>query len=253
MAAPANDPDRGSAVRAGARPRHRTVDRIAAILDLAARHAEGLTLTEFAREVDAPVSSVQGFLNGLVATGYLDEVDRRYTLGPAPYLLNLLAGRRVGPMIPHEVLERLNRESGLTSMLSVAVGQNLFYVDHVSDDPRYAWLAENHVRRSLIQTSAGWVLLADLDSRDLWALLKGLTGDDAALIDAFLAALPAIRETGTCVSPQVSAVADGASVAVRQGGRTVAAVSVIGSVEDITSRQEELTALLREVGETVST
>ena len=69
------------------------IDRVAAILELVARSGAGLTLTAVAKALNAPVSSVHGLLNGLVAVGYLDERDRIYTLGTAPYLLNGIAGR----------------------------------------------------------------------------------------------------------------------------------------------------------------
>ncbi|MCU1513329.1 MAG: IclR family transcriptional regulator, partial [Microbacteriaceae bacterium] len=67
------------------------VDRVAVILDAVARSRQGLTLTELSKAADAPVSSTQGLVNGLVATGFLEERSRSYILGTAPYLLNLLA------------------------------------------------------------------------------------------------------------------------------------------------------------------
>src|ERR671935_2575050 len=75
------------------RPRHRTVDRIAAIQETVASRPEGISLTQLARRMDAPVSSIQKLVNGLVATGYLAEVGRRFVLGPAPYVLSVRAGR----------------------------------------------------------------------------------------------------------------------------------------------------------------
>jgi DNA-binding IclR family transcriptional regulator len=72
---------------------HRTVDRVAELLEAAVAHPEGATLTQLARWVDAPVSSVQKLVDGLVAVGYLDEAGRRYRLGPAPSVLSIRAGR----------------------------------------------------------------------------------------------------------------------------------------------------------------
>ena len=227
------------------RPGHRTVQRIAAILSHVARSQDGITLTEIARAVEAPTSSVQGFVNGLVGAGYLDERDRRYTLGPAPALLNLLAGRRSTPEVTHDQLVSLHRESGLTAMLAIGVGGDVYYVDHVSTDPRFAWLAENHARRSLIHTSSGWVLLADLDERDLWAHLRALPSAEADLIDGFLANLATIRETGICASPKVSTEGDGVAAAVTHHGRTVGAVALVGTPEEIDAQRESLVELLR--------
>ena len=40
--------------------------------------------------IQSPTSSAQGLVNGLVSTGFLIEDERRYRLGPAPYLLVFL-------------------------------------------------------------------------------------------------------------------------------------------------------------------
>jgi DNA-binding IclR family transcriptional regulator len=234
------------ATGARARARHRTVDRIASILECVARARGGITLSEIAKELSAPISSVQGLVNGLVATGYLGEHDRRYSLGSAPYLLNRLAGRQPVSTVTHADLEEVHERAGLTTVLSIAVGPDIFYVDYCSSDPRFAYLAENYVRRSLIRTSGGWVLLAGMEKRDLWAYLKNVGEDEQPLVDKFFAALPEIEQTGICASPNASEQGDGVSIAVRDNGKTVAAVGVIASHEVITQQRDTLVDLLTE-------
>jgi len=238
------DPSRATAPPL--RRRHRMVDRMAAVLEHVARSDQGMTLTELAREVEAPVSSVQGLVNGLVATGYLEERDRRYSLGTAPYLLNLIAGRRLVTSVDHSVLESIHAGCGMTTLLSIAVSTDVFYIDSVSREPRYDYLAKNFVRRSLIRTSAGWVLLADYTRRDLWTYLSSLPAEDEERVERFLANFDEIRETGICAGPHTSEVADGVSLAVREDDRTVGAVSIVGPEDDIEHRRGELTKLLRE-------
>lgn len=204
-------------VVAPVRKRHRMIDRVAGILELVARNHDGLTLTELARLLDSPLSSLQGLVNGLVAAGYLDEYDRRYRLGGAPYLLNLMAGRHLVTTVGHRELEAVHADTGLTTLLSVVVGQGVFYVDSCSSTPRYDYLAKNLVRRSLIRTSSGWVLLAGLGRRDLWSYLGTLPAEDGDLRERFLTELEVIQETGVCAAPHISDVADGVAVAVREG------------------------------------
>jgi DNA-binding IclR family transcriptional regulator len=222
------------------------VDRVAGILELVARNHDGLTLTEMARLLDSPLSSLQGLVNGLVAAGYLDERDRRYHLGGAPYLLNLMAGRHLVTQVGHRELEVVHADTGLTTLLSVVVGQGVFYVDSCSSTPRYDYLAKNLVRRSLIRTSSGWVLLAGFSRRDLWSYLTTLPAEDDENRERFLTELETIQETGVCAAPHISDVADGVAVAVREGGRTVAAVSVVGPHSDIRSRRDLLVEMLVE-------
>ncbi len=216
------------------------IDRVATILDLAARSRHGITLTEFARDLDAPVSSIQGLVNGLAATGYLDERDRRYMLGPAPFLLTRLAGRLPVTTVSHDDLAAMHEETGMTAVLAIVVGSDLYYVDFASTDPRYAYLAEGFVRRSLIRTSAGWVLLAGMERRDLWAQISALPPDDADLVERFLGELPQIQRDGLAVAPGVSAEADGISAAVTEDGKTVAAAGILGDPREVSQRKEEL-------------
>ena len=220
------------------------IDRVATILDLAARSRYGITLTEFARELGAPVSSIQGLVNGLAATGYLDERDRRYVLGPAPFLLTRLAGRLPVTSVTHGDLAAMHAETGMTAVLAIVVGSDLYYVDHASSDPRYAYLAEGFVRRSLIRTSAGWVLLAGMERRDLWAQIGALPPADADLVGRFLQELPQIQRDALAVAPGVSAEADGVSVAVTEDGATVAAVGIMGNPSEVDQRKEELIEVL---------
>lgn len=225
------------------RPRHRMVDRVAAIMELIARSQTGLTLTGVAKALDAPVSSTQGLLNGLVAVGYLDERDRVYTLGTAPYLLNVIAGRPPVTNVSRAQLEALHAETGLTTALSTDVGDDLFYVDHVSSDPHYAYIAENRLRRSLLRTSAGWLLLADRERRDIWAYLNTRPAHEADIVEKFLRSLDELRETGVCVAPRVAVDGgDGVSVALRERGRTIATVGVIGRADVIAERRNDLAA-----------
>lgn len=220
------------------------IDRVATILDMAARSRQGVTLTGFARELDAPVSSIQGLVNGLVATGYLDERDRRYTLGAAPFLLMRLAGRVPVTSVTHMDLAALHAETGMTAVLAIVVGSDLFYVDYTSSDPRYAYLAEGFVRRSLIRTSTGWVLLAGMEKRDLWAQIGALPEAEGDLVSRFLKALPEIQRSGLVAAPGASAEADGVSVAVVEDGKTVAAVGIMGSYAEVAERKQELIEIL---------
>jgi DNA-binding IclR family transcriptional regulator len=138
----------------------------------------------------------------------------------------------------------MHDETGMTAVLAIVVGSDLFYVDHASSDPQYAYLAEGFVRRSLIRTSAGWVLLAGMERRDLWAQIGALSPADADLVGRFLRELPQIQHDGMVVAPGVSAEADGVSVAVTEDGKTVAAVGVMGSHHEVDQRKQELIGVL---------
>lgn len=180
----------------------------------------------------------------MVATGYLDETERRYTLGAAPYLLNLIAGRPSIGAVPHDDLVALSQETGQPAMLAVAVGRNVFYIDSAMADPQFAYLAENHVRRPMLRTSSGWIFLAHMDRRDLWAHLQAAGPEDEQRVEDFLAEMPRIIETGICDSEKSSDTAAGVAAAVREAGRVVAAVVLIGTRAEIAAKREGLAAVL---------
>lgn len=228
------------------RPRHRMIDRVAEILDLVARRPHGASLTELSRILEAPLSSVQGLANGLVATGYLEERDRLYTLGPAPHFLTRLAGTPDSDVVTHDDLEEIYEQTGMTTVLGIIVGSDLYYVDHASTSPTYGYLAENYVKRSLLRCSSGWVLLAGMERRDLWARLSTAREQDQPLVERFLQELPAIERDGFVVTPDVSEVEiEGIATAVKVDGRTVAAVACIGDHAEVTTRADVIVDFLR--------
>ena len=216
------------------------------VLEVVARSGSGLTLTEIAQKTDSPLSSVQSIVNGLVSNGFVEEHAKRYHLGMAPYVLNLMAGRRVVSQVSDEDLEELRTITGLTCLLAVAVGDFLFYIDYSSTRAEYAYYSEALVRGPLIQSSAGFVLLAGMEKRDVWTYLNSLPDSDDWRVRRYFEMLPGIQENGVCAAPGVTEVAaDGVSIAIREWGRTVAAVTIAGTEAEIAERQEELAGILQ--------
>ncbi|WP_063806164.1 helix-turn-helix domain-containing protein [Streptomyces kanamyceticus] len=197
----------------GRRRRHRTVDRVAWILEAAARASGGVTVAELARAVGAPASSVQDLVNGLVATGFLLEQHGRFRLGPAPHVLNLIAGRVV-PRISQAELDELSRVAGTPVLLTVRVGLDAVHLARGGEDeiPRLVPLADEHVARPLLRTAAGRLLLAFTDESERRGLLDELARHDPEAVAEFRRVLPAIRASRISRSegladPEVSALA----------------------------------------------
>jgi len=62
----------------------------------------GVTLAELATAMGAAKSSVQELTNGLLARGYLLEEDRRFHLGPGPFILAARANKLAALSLNHE-------------------------------------------------------------------------------------------------------------------------------------------------------
>jgi DNA-binding IclR family transcriptional regulator len=225
---------------------HRTIDRVTQILEIVSARPQGITLTELSREMQAPKSSIQGFVYGLLHTGFLEEHDRRYYLGPAPYVLTLRANRLPARTVAHSDLVDLHDRTGLSVLLGVKVGQHLVYVDEVGNTADLRFVTYSRRRRPILRTAAGKALLAFLDDRELHDVLAGHPDQEG--VEPFLAEVDEIRERGYSInkrSPISGVTAVGAPVRDHEG-HIVAAVALAGTAEDVADRIDELGHLLGE-------
>ena len=102
------------------------VERSFRILDLLSRSPVPLGTSEVARRLRLAKSTVHGLLRSLEAVGAVEEVQRRYRLGPAVERLAAIGDlrRRWRP-----VLARLAEETGETAFLGQARGARVAIVD----------------------------------------------------------------------------------------------------------------------------
>jgi DNA-binding IclR family transcriptional regulator len=234
------------------RAHHRTVDRVAELLEAAVRYPDGASLTQLARDVDAPVSSVQKLVDGLVAVGYLDESARRYRLGPAPYVLSLRAGRRPVSAVRHGDLVALAARVGVPVLLAVRVGDDAVYVDWAGADEPFDYALSSRVRGSLADTAAGRVLLAHLPEPVRREAVRAARPDDPAAAVALLAETERIRDTGreTGTSGPLLPGAVAVAVPVHEvdgaGHEVVAALAAADRTGDLASRFDRTATVLAE-------
>lgn len=90
---------------------HRTIDRVTQILEEVV-HQPGISFAELTRALDAPKSSVHGFIRGLQAKGWLYENNRQFYLGPAIYGLTLAGGHIPAGQVTQADLDALHKETG---------------------------------------------------------------------------------------------------------------------------------------------
>lgn len=174
---------------------HRTVDRTVAILELAARSTDGVSLSELASALEAPKSSIQELTNGLIATGYLTERTGRLLLGPGAFVLSLQTARLPLRQVNHDELERAQARVGLTLFVGARVGDDHVFVDQAGEDVLMDFVSSTHPRRPLLETATGKVILAFLKSSERNDLLARLQRQQPELVARFLEQLPEIRET----------------------------------------------------------
>jgi DNA-binding IclR family transcriptional regulator len=176
-----------------ARP-HRTVDRVTEILETVSLSPRGVTLAELATALDAAKSSVQELTNGLLARGYLIERERRFYLGPGPFVLAARANKLAALSLDHQFVTELAETLGCTVLVGVRVGDAIIFTDLVGEEsPSLRFVARIHARRPLYTSAAGKTLLANVSDEEMYRLLDLAAPEQAGEVQQFLAELPDIR------------------------------------------------------------
>lgn len=179
-----------------ARP-HRTVDRVIGILETVSVSQRGVTLAELATALDAAKSSIQGLTNGLLARGYLIEEERRYRLGPGPFILASRANKLAALSLDHQFVAELGKLLGRTILVGVRVGDAIVFTDYAGEEsPNLTFVARTHARRPLYTSAAGKTLLANVPNEEMNRLLDLASPEQAGEVRQFLAELPEIRSRG---------------------------------------------------------
>jgi DNA-binding IclR family transcriptional regulator len=223
---------------------HRTVDRITSILEEVV-YNPGMTFAELVRALGAAKSSVYGFIQGLLAKGWLYEEQNRFYLGPAVYGLTLASGHIRAGLVMHADLAALHEATGLAVFLGVQAGDQLIYVAEAGSDPVEGFEARSNIRRKLLRTAGGKVLLAAKSDADRGVFLRRHAGEDADLVNEFLSELEEIRKTGIATNVRRTGSRFAIATAVHShSGEPVAAVTLVGPTQKVQPRVDKLRKIL---------
>lgn len=235
-AADADDP--------GGPKNHRTIDRVTQILEEVVYHP-GIGFAELARALDAPKSSVHGFIRGLQAKGWLYEADRRFYLGPAIYGLTLASGHIRAGQVSQADLDALHKDTGMTVFLGVEAGDHLIYIGESGTDALTGFAARSNIRRKLINTAGGKALLASKPDSERDAYLRRQQSGDAEAVSEFLAEFADIRKSGVSRNfRHHGAQIAFASVVRNQVGDSVAVAVLIGQTIEVEPREDKVRKML---------
>lgn len=241
-----NTPESTSTEKAKRDPQnHRTVDRVTRILEEVVYHP-GMTFGELVRVLDSPKSSVHGFVQGLLAQGWLYEEKNRFYLGPAVYGLTLASGHVRADHITHADLLALHEATGLAVFLGVQAGDHLIYIAEAGTDPVEGFAARTDIRRTLLMTAAGKALLAEYTDAERLSYLRRRAPTERDLVDHFLGDLEDIKATGIATNLRGGKRFAIATVVRNRAGIVVGALTLVGPVQNVQPRTAQLGAMLRE-------
>lgn len=231
--------------------RHRTVGRIAAILEAAAAE-NGVRLSTLAAMLDAPKSSIHGLLKGLVSVGYLAETDGGYSLGPALGALLGTAERPVLEEVAASTMRELRDEFNETVMLGHRMGDSIVYLSAVESRQLVMYVPWLNVRRPVLPTSMGKVYLAELGPADLASYLAERV-PSAQRRKEYTAQLAEVAARGVAINANetVSGVT-GVAAGVREHGKLVACIAVAGPSERLGPQLKKVARTVRAAADRIS-
>jgi len=220
---------------------HRTIDRVTQILEEVV-YNPGMGFAELARALDAPKSSVHGFIRGLLAKGWLYEADKRFYLGPAVYALTLASGNIRAGQVTQADLDALHNATKMTVFLGVQAGDHLIYIGESGTDAMTGFAARSNIRRMLIDTAGGKALLAAQAEGAREAYLRR---QNRELVSEFLSQFPGIVKSGVAKNfRHHGAQLALASVVRDRGGKAVGVAILVGPTAEAEPREARLRRLL---------
>ena len=242
--------------------RQSTVSKALHVLRAVARHPEGVGVSELAREVDAPASTVHRLLQDLVATDFVqqDQGRRTYGLGLTVYeLAQQVSEQRGFTTVARPLLQALTDATGFHTLLATRHDAELVYLERVHAPGVLQVRGLAGQRSALHATAMGKVMLAALDDDELSKVLELMrlepfTAHTITERDELLAELAAVRARGWAVSEQeheegiVSL-----AVPVHNGHEVIASLCaatplVAGHTPDLMGVLDEVRETAREVG-----
>lgn len=242
-----NSPDPGLLAQG-----HRTVGRVARILEAAAVDPEGVRLTSLAKELDAPKSSIHGLLHGLVSVGYLDERHGRFTIGPALHTLLGVSERPTLVERAHDTMVRLRDELKETVVLGHRMGDSIIYLSAVESRQLIKYSAQLNQRRPVYPTSMGKLYLAELDEPELRRYLEAHLTSRKQMRTA-LAELVEVRRAGVSVNHDETIVGlFGSAAGVREHGELVACLSIVGPTDRMAPQTKRIAKAVRSAAQELS-
>lgn len=158
----------------GTKRRVPAVIRAVAILDLLAQAPEPKGVSQIARELELPKSSVHGICETLRDLALLRSDGTRYDLGPRPLKWSSAFLQRSDLVTEfHRVLSNDSRISDYTVTLSSLQGSEVVYLACRNSTKPLGFMFQAGMHLPAVYTATGKAMLAQLDPKERKAALTG--------------------------------------------------------------------------------
>jgi IclR family KDG regulon transcriptional repressor len=183
-----------------------TVTKSLELLELVAKSRMGLSLTEIAKAMELPKSSVIRYLRTLERKEFIerDELTQRYLLGPGPLRL-VSHDSRQGDLrrAAYPLLLQLRESSGETVNLAVPMGNKVVYVESMQSSHPVRTVRQVGEESPLHATAVGKAVLAFFPPQQLESLksnaLRQYTDRTITVWPTLLRELEKVRKQGFAI------------------------------------------------------
>lgn len=228
-----------------------SLDRAFGLLEHMAAAGGDVALSELATLSGLPLPTIHRIIRTLVGSGYVRQLpSRRYALGPRLIGLGDAASRMLGSWAVPQ-LSALVEQAGETANMAMLDGDAVVYVAQVPSKHSMRMFTEVGRRVPVHCTGVGKVLLAQLSSAEVLALLArtGMVAQTPHTItdpDRLLRELDKIRQQGYAVDDAEQELGVRCVAVAVPGGPSMTAVSVSGPETRVTwAAVEQITPLLQ--------
>jgi len=213
---------------------------------------QGLSLSQLAKRVDLPRSSVHRIVTALSAEGLLAAASPNGRVMLGPEIGRLAAGRREFWRELRPYMERLFYLLGETVDCSVLDGDHVRFVDQIPGRHRLRAVSVVGSSFPLHSTANGKAILAELSAEELARLLPGrlkrYTDNTITSPGVLTRELARIREAGVAFDHEEHTIGiSAAGIALRDPSGDFAALTVPMPTQRFAGNEDEVAAALRDV------
>lgn len=230
---------------------HNPTDRVLSILKLLSTSSEGFTLSEIAKEISSPKSTILPILRTMVIQRFAQIKDSKYTLGLSSYIVgSAYSGNITALGFIKEQMRRIVKNTGEICQLGILEDNNILYIAKEDPDEEIRLISHVGKRLPLYCTALGKSILLDMDINDIKNMysagLKAFTNNTITDFETLEKNLNEGKKNGyTWDLSEVNEHITCMSVPLKKGAETIAAISV--SVPSFRLTEEKKNSIIQQL------
>jgi DNA-binding IclR family transcriptional regulator len=237
------------------------VQKTFAILELFANDNRPRTMSEVSRTLALPVSTTSSLLYTILSCGYLARDEGgHFTLSLKLWGQGSRAhGQTQLQEVANAAMQRLTRETGLTSVLAVQDGDQLVWIDKIDGNREIRLAAQIGRRMHPHHTSSGKAILAYLSGEQVQKIVESaglpkFTRNTITSVGALKKELAGVRKLGYATDDEETAIGiRGAGAPIfDSNGSVIAAVAVGGPAFDFEPSMKSVILKVQAAAQTIS-